>query len=487
VKLEEAPNEWHSWLTLLFPSYVRAAFAPHHEQFWQWAWEIEAKRRPRPFVAAWPRGGAKSASAELANVALGARGKRRYALYVCETQDQADDHIATIATSLERLDVERAVNKYGSSKGWRRNRVVTAPIKQPDGSFSLGFIVDALGMDTAARGVKIDEDRPDLITFDDIDAEHDTMKITEKKKKTLTTRILPAGTAYCALLVVQNIIIPHGIMARLANVAEEKADFLSDRIVSGPIPAVRNLQTRSEQDEHGAVRVVITGGEPSWTGQNLAVCQSDIDSWGWAAWDKEAQHNVGDNPNALWSRELIEATRVAVTPTLERVVVGVDPPGTTGRCGIVGAGRATLGGKRHGYTLGDWSTPHGAAPDVWAGEVVKAYNLLKADAVVVEINQGGAMVKHTIRQVRGGEGIPVVEVRATRDKRTRAEPIKTAMAEGREHHVGYLPTLEGYMCRWVEGEESPDPMDAKVWALWDLLVENIGTNRRTQSFSFGTS
>ena len=84
------------------------------------------------------------------------------------------------------------------------------------------------------------------------------------------------------------------------------------------------------------------------------------------------------------------------------------------------------------------------------------------------------MVKHTLRQVAGGESPRIVEVRATRGKRSRAEPIAAAMEEFREHHVGIFPDLENLMCRWVPGDESPDPLDAKVWALTRLLLEETG-------------
>ncbi len=110
-------DSWRIWLRRNFPAYVRAEFAQRHVDLWDWAWAIEPDVRPRPFVGLWPRGGGKSTSAELVTTALGLRKKRNYALYVCETQDQADKHVATISSQLENVGVERAVNKYGSSKG----------------------------------------------------------------------------------------------------------------------------------------------------------------------------------------------------------------------------------------------------------------------------------------------------------------------------------------------------------------------------------
>src|SRR5918911_3063096 len=76
--------DWRIWLLTLLPEYVSdprgqpVPFAAHHAAFWAWVWAIQRGSRPRPFVAIWPRGGAKSTSAELACVALGARQARRY-------------------------------------------------------------------------------------------------------------------------------------------------------------------------------------------------------------------------------------------------------------------------------------------------------------------------------------------------------------------------------------------------------------------------
>ena len=178
-------STWREWVSAMFPSYVRDGFAPRHDEFWDWAWAIEPDVRPRPFIAVWPRGGAKSTTAELVTTMLATRGKRRYALYVCSAQDQADKHVSNMAAMLESIGVERALNKYGSSKGWRRNRLRTSD----------GFTLDALGLDVAARGAKVDEWRPDVITFDDIDERGDSKAQTNQKEVAITQNILQIGRA----------------------------------------------------------------------------------------------------------------------------------------------------------------------------------------------------------------------------------------------------------------------------------------------------
>ena len=97
--------------------------------------------------------------------------------------------------------------------------------------------------------------------------------------------------------------------------------------------------------------------------------------------------------------------------------------------------------------------------------------MLDADAIVVEINQGGDMVKHTIRSIR--PDVRVIEVRATRGKHVRAEPISALYSIGKISHVGSFPQLEAQMCLMTaagyEGEGSPDRVDALVWAFIELF------------------
>lgn len=278
----QTPADWRGWLKELFPEYVRHDFAPHHEEFWEWLWAVRGDERPKPFVAIWPRGHAKSTNAEMSVVALGARKIKRYVLYVCGTQDQADDHVQNIADMLESEGVggyyadlgSPKLGKYGNSRGWRRNRLRTAS----------GLTVDAIGLDSAARGAKVEEDRPDFIVIDDVDGENDSEKVTEKKIRSLTRKILPAGAENLAVLAVQNLVHPDSIFSRLSD---GRAKFLADRIVSGPVPAIDGL----EYEERGG-RAIIASGAPTWSGMDIPTCQDRLDEEGLDAFLVERQHRI---------------------------------------------------------------------------------------------------------------------------------------------------------------------------------------------------
>jgi phage terminase large subunit-like protein len=178
---------------------------------------------------------------------------------------------------------------------------------------------------------------------------------------------------------------------------------------------------------------------------------------------------LDDNPNALWQRTVIDALRVNKLPPhvqIVRVVIGVDPQsGEDGaETGIIGAG---LGSNGHGYVLDDRSLR--GTPGEWANAVDLIYDRLKADRVVAEINQGGKMVEHTIRTVN--PNISYTGVHAKVGKKLRAEPVSALYEQGKVHHVGTFGTLEDQQCQWTPGEESPDRMDALVYALTELMVE----------------
>ena len=173
---------------------------------------------------------------------------------------------------------------------------------------------------------------------------------------------------------------------------------------------------------------------------------------------------------AIWTRATLHEGRVEEAPEMGRIVVAVDPAISaekdSNEHGIVVAG---MGSDGRGYVLADVTCKGG--PQKWAERVVATYDRHEADAVVIEINQGGDMVRHTLRAVR--PGLRTIEVRATRGKHVRAEPIAALYTMGRVSHVGAFPELEDQMCLFTaagyEGEGSPDRADALVWALTQLF------------------
>ena len=182
-----------------------------------------------------------------------------------------------------------------------------------------------------------------------------------------------------------------------------------------------------------------------------------------------------DLVGALWNHQAIDETRVEAMPAMRRIVVAIDPSGTKGvedsgdSIGIVIAGK---GVDDRGYVLGDFTCK--LSPSGWGARAVEAYHRFGADRLVAEKNFGGAMVEHVIRTV--DKNVSYKEVNASRGKVVRAEPIAALYEQKRISHVGGFAELEDQMCSMgpdgFVGEGSPDRVDALVWALTDLMLED---------------
>jgi hypothetical protein len=491
--LEPIEADWRTWLTTIVPDYCSAPFAKHHEEFWEWVWGLRPGVRPRPFTGIWPRGGAKSTSAETACVTLAARGARRYALYVCETQDQADDHVANVAAILELRSISEfypelgtpLLGKHGNSKGWRRNRLRTAA----------GFTIDALGLDSAARGVKLEDQRPDLMVIDDIDGEHDEPAAVKKKIKTLTKKIFPAGSHDLAVLAIQNLVHGESVFSMLAGLAREKADFLTDRIVSGPVPAVEGLVT--EPKPEGGYRIV--AGEATWPGQSLETCEQQIATWGLSAFLTEAQHDITPASGGMWDHIEFQHCHRHDVPPLVRVVVWVDPAVTLTDNSDSHAIQADgLGVDGRVYRLHSWEQR--ATP---VGSLVRALELayeLGAEKVGVETDQGGDTWQSVYREALAkvlnehpdwvGLPIPVFDQdkagagHGPKVHRSQQMLVDYETAYAPVHVIGTHDVLEAALRRFPKTKPF-DLADAAYWSWQDLVEETTDgwTEEPRQSIS----
>ena len=183
-------------------------------------------------------------------------------------------------------------------------------------------------------------------------------------------------------------------------------------------------------------------------------------------WLGEYESSVVD---ALWDRANLHANRREDPPEMTRIVVGVDPAMTEGgdEHGIIVCG---VGEDGRGYVLDDLSRR--GSPKQWAEQAITAFDKWAADCIICEVNQGGDLVKHTIQSIRPSARIK--DVRASRGKHIRAEPISALYALDRVSHAGTFPLLEDQMVKMTSAgyqgdDNSPDRVDALVWAFSELF------------------
>jgi len=169
-------------------------------------------------------------------------------------------------------------------------------------------------------------------------------------------------------------------------------------------------------------------------------------------------------------------------PEMKEIVVAIDPAGTTGagsdETGIIAVGKSFDG---HGYLLEDASGKY--SPAEWAKVACNLYDRLGARYIIAEVNQGWDMVKHTIQTE--SESARVLEVRATKGKLVRAEPVSALYDNGKIHHVGGFPDLETEMATYTgeKGEKSPNRMDAAVYGFVHLFPSGVLSD--SENFSKG--
>lgn len=243
---------------------------------------------------------------------------------------------------------------------------------------------------------------------------------------------------------------------------------------SRPLPVIKDLISRDGDD------VVLTKGSTYRNRLNLApdfFREMKKKYEGTRLGRQELYAEILDDiEGALWTWDLIEQCRVKESPDMMRVVIGVDPAGShtdnSDETGIVVCGKGVDGEY---YTLEDLSCR--LSPNGWASRVAYAYhrgwgkNNLKPSAVIAEVNKGGNLVKSTIHTI--DRDIKVIEVHTCVGKVVRAEPVAALAEQTREHHVGLFPEMEDQMTitdhEMYQGEGSPDRMDAKVYAITELM------------------
>jgi phage terminase large subunit-like protein len=199
---------------------------------------------------------------------------------------------------------------------------------------------------------------------------------------------------------------------------------------------------------------------------------------------------LDDMPGALWTRALLDKTRLhpnkfgkLVLPEMDRIVIALDPSGSdqedSDEAGIIVAGRGLDG---DGYVWDDLSDI--MSPAEWGRTAVRAFVRNEGDLIVGETNYGGDMVETVIRGIEldepglkvSGLNVPFRKIVASRGKHVRAEPVAALYEQGRVHHAGNLALLEDelvmFTTKGYQGGASPNRGDADVFALSELMIEN---------------
>ncbi|MDQ3755980.1 MAG: hypothetical protein M3371_14765 [Acidobacteriota bacterium] len=281
------------WLRRLGGRTFTGSFSQFHRELWAWYWAITMKRLTGAplaedelvFLAIWFRGGGKSSHVEWACIAEGALLGEGYVMYVSDTEAQARGHVAAIRKRLESSEIasyypglgQPELGKHGRQVGWRQDYLATAS----------GWGIIPVGLDQGIRGGRKDDLRFTLIVLDDIDDIKDSPAAVQKKLDIISRSILPAGQRDTLVLFAQNLIHDDSVLNQIVT---RRSDVLSQRRVSGPVPAFTQLELRDQTTERGLVWE-IASAQPSWPDIDMEAAGRYLAKSGRASFLAEYQHD----------------------------------------------------------------------------------------------------------------------------------------------------------------------------------------------------
>jgi hypothetical protein len=244
---------WRVFLNILFPFAFEEEFSADHEKFWDLFWSvlfrIRAQKKyislglPTPpqfhieeheyvILLILGRGLAKSSTIEASSVVRGAILDGGYMLYVCEAQDQADEHLGNCKILITHPD-SRLIEFYPGMAIVDGATVEGIKTKDRSDLFVTvnGWIGRSKGLMAKLRGIRIGKRRPDDINADDFDSEDDSIAVSLKKLKKFTAGVIPTqARRHTTIKFGQNLIIKTGSMNQIYT---GKSDALAERTVIG--------------------------------------------------------------------------------------------------------------------------------------------------------------------------------------------------------------------------------------------------------------
>jgi hypothetical protein len=176
-------------------------------------------------------------------------------------------------------------NKMGMSKGWTTDYINT------EADYSFEFV----GLDEGMAGANEEDIRPTFMLPDDIDNRKDSPVIAENNFQVFTTEVLPMRQWNTLVFYAQNLISRFAVMYRIWK---QHARVLTNRLLTNPIPAVRDLKCET-RTVNGMVKDVYVSGKPTWRAWTPQRIQEEIDTMGLPAFLRECQHEVEEDKVGL--------------------------------------------------------------------------------------------------------------------------------------------------------------------------------------------
>ncbi len=497
------------WVQKVFPRSLFHEISYGQRQAYEWAGEITSTYTPEPFALILPRGGGKTTTLDLIICYLLAHDIRKFFLIMSSKLDLSKARVRSIRKLLESKEFrkyhpiagEPAITITGSTESWSNSALINEKRQ----------IVLAGSMEADSRGLNIDAgQRPDFLCLDDVDKPEDSTSMTVKKENYITRTLgqTSGNKVNSAVVFIQNLIRPNGVMDRLRT---RQAPYLTNRRMVGPIPAIQNFEYEKYNEEYEVdkalvikQRVRITGGTPTWLGQDIPKCQQLIVEWGIHSFLLEQQHSLLDFSGAmLSSKHFISTHEKFDIKSLKSIAIGVDPGGGATMHGIEAVGllpgnqllqiedKSIRSSAEEG---GDWSDAAVRLADIlW-----KKYKVMVT--IILEGNFGGSnlpqlarlSIEKLIRSKEISYRPPIQMVTASEDKRSRASSTAKFHRDRDFFYLGSPDRFSDLRTEWTtwnpeETKESPNRVDAQAHAVRFLVPAKVKNLPKPKSMKRGFS
>ena len=332
---------WHIWLKTLFPFAFDEEFSDDHRKYWNLRWSVLLRiREQQRCVAAGldvpdeyligddeyvallilGRGLAKSSSLEAAAVMRGALLDGGYCLYISEAQDQAEEHVGNCQGLINHED-SKLLGYYPRMAILDDATVGGIKTKNRTDIFitSNGWICRAKGLNSKLRGLRIGIQRPDDIKLDDVDGVNDSIDVSVKKLKQITSSVLPTQARRWATIDFgQNLIIETGAMNQLFT---GQSDALAKRHTIGITKtfSVFDYESRIDAADGKLKHYILPTSIPTWKGVNIAQAQKFLHDSGLITFLAEYQNDFEKAKEGRVLRNYNDALMVITEEDFKRV------------------------------------------------------------------------------------------------------------------------------------------------------------------------
>lgn len=406
-----------------------------------------------------------------------AHGHVKFAAAFAASATQAETHLATAKGEIDRNELLRldfpnlctpAKRPSGNSVADTQNMYIAKS----------GFVFAARGIDSSSLGMKVGEQRPDLILLDDIEPDESSYSadLAGKRLTTLLDAILPLNI-YARVVISGTVTMPGSIIHQLVKHARgvETADWIREENIrahySAPIVEAADGTERSMWPAKWPLSYLLEIRHTRSYAKNMANDPMGISGGLWS----EGDFRYPEPPGLLPDGALNVADR-------RDPVTGVDPV-THMMLSIDPATTAKKASDYTGLAVVSWSAQHrrctvhaALAVKVPPGPALRDRVLALLDEfpqiglILLEVNQGHDTWKSVLHDMP----VKVKPVSQTEPKFTRAEGVLNHYQRGRVLHARKLPELEQQMCSFPKA-----PNDDMVDAVGSAVRRFIPPTRKS--------